>query len=143
MITTLDLESGSPPPDRCGSCTRCIAACPTQAIVPDGAQWIIDSRRCISYLTIELRGPIPAEHHAGMGDHVFGCDICQEVCPWNSAAPVTAEPDFAPRALPPLEELARMTEEEFRRFSRGTALSRPKYGGFMRNVAIARANSKR
>jgi epoxyqueuosine reductase len=142
MITTLDLESGSPPPDRCGSCTRCITACPTQAIVPDGNHWTIDSRRCISYLTIELRGPVPAEHHAGMGDHVFGCDICQEVCPWNSAAPVTTEADFAPRAVPPLEELARMTEEEFRQFSRGTALARPKYAGFMRNVAIARANSR-
>jgi epoxyqueuosine reductase len=148
MITTLDLEPCSPPPDRCGSCTRCITACPTQAIVPaqaivpDGGQWTIDSRRCISYLTIELHGPIPAEHHAGMGDHVFGCDICQEVCPWNSAAPVTTEPDFVPRALPPLEELAHMSEEEFREISRGTALARPKYAGFMRNVAIARANSR-
>ncbi len=142
MITTLELAAGAPPPDRCGSCTRCIAACPTQAIVPAGEHWTIDSRSCISYLTIELRGPIPEELHASMGDHVFGCDICQEVCPWNGAAPVTEDEDFAPRELPPLAELARMTEEEFRGLTRGTALSRPKYAGFLRNVGIALENRK-
>jgi epoxyqueuosine reductase len=140
LITTLAIPPGSPPPDRCGSCTRCIDACPTEALVADGDHWTLDSRRCISYLTIELRGPIPEEHHAGMGELVLGCDICQDVCPWNSRAPVTAEADFATRALPPLEELAAMTEVEFREFARGTALARPKYAGFMRNVAIAIAN---
>jgi len=142
MIVTLDLAPGSPPPGRCGSCTRCIDACPTQALVPDGNQWVLDSRRCISYLTIELRGPIPAEHHAGIGDLVFGCDICQEVCPWNWSAPVTQDPDFAPRQVPPLEDLARLTEAEFREFARGTPVARPKYAGFMRNVRIALANRK-
>lgn len=137
ILTSLDLAPDSPPPDRCGSCTRCIDACPTQALVPDGDSWTLDSRRCISYLTIELRGPIPEDLRAGVGGHVFGCDICQEVCPWNSRAPVSDEPAFAQREIPPLEDLARMTEEEFREFARGTPLTRPKYAGFARNVASA------
>jgi epoxyqueuosine reductase len=148
IITTLNISgAAAPPPDRCGTCTRCIDACPTQALVPEGDGWTLDARRCISYLTIELRGPIPEEHHAAMGDLVFGCDICQEVCPWNSGgnarAPETVEPAFAPHAIPPLDDLASMTESEFREFARGTALGRPKYQGFMRNVAIALANRKR
>jgi epoxyqueuosine reductase len=140
LITTLAISPGAPPPDRCGSCTRCIDACPTQALVPDGGRWVLDSRRCISYLTIELRGPIPEEHHAGIGELIFGCDICQEVCPWNSRAPVTEETDFAPRAIPTLNELAAMTEADFREFTRGTPLARPKYDGFRRNLKIAAAN---
>jgi len=141
ILTSLDLVPDSPPPDRCGSCTRCIEACPTQALVPDLAQgadsWTLDSRRCISYLTIEARGPLPEELRAGVGSHVFGCDICQEVCPWNSRAPLSDEAAFAPREIPPLEDLARMTEEEFREFARGTPLTRPKYAGFVRNTANA------
>jgi epoxyqueuosine reductase len=78
----------------------------------------------------------------GVGGHVFGCDICQEVCPWNSHAPVSSEPAFAPRAIPPLEELARMTEDEFREFARGTPLARPKYAGFMRSTATAFENQQ-
>jgi epoxyqueuosine reductase len=143
ILTSLELEPDAPPPDRCGSCTRCIEACPTQALVPDGESWTLDSRRCISYLTIELRGPVPEEMPAGMGEHVFGCDICQEVCPWNSRAPVTEEAAFAPRPIPPLEELAQMTEDRFREFARGTPLERPKYAGFRRNVEIALENSQR
>lgn len=142
LITTLALPPGSPPPDRCGSCTRCIDACPTQALVPDGEGWTLDARRCISYLTIELRGPIPETFHRAIGDLVFGCDICQQVCPWNSRAPVTEEPEFASRALPSLEAWAAMSEAEFREATRGTPLARPKYPGFMRNVAIARANRR-
>jgi epoxyqueuosine reductase len=140
ILTSLDLTPDSPPPDRCGSCTRCIDACPTQAIIPDGDSWTLDARRCISYLTIELRGSVPEELRAGVGGHVFGCDICQDVCPWNSRAPVTNEAAFAPREIPPLEHLARMTEDEFREFVRGTPLARPKYEGFMRNAANALEN---
>jgi epoxyqueuosine reductase len=93
-------------------------------------------------LTIELRGPIAEEFQGAMGDLVFGCDICQQVCPWNSRAPVTAECGLAARAMPPIEELASMTEAEFREFARGTPLARPKYAGFMRNVEIALRNRK-
>jgi len=143
ILTSLELEPDSPPPDRCGTCTRCIDACPTQAIVPEGDGWALDSRLCISYLTIELRGPIPEERKPGMGSHVFGCDICQEVCPWNARAPVTAESAFEGRVMPALEEMARMTEEQFSEFARGTPLGRPKYAGFMRNVAVAMENQCR
>ena len=131
-----------PPPDRCGTCTRCIDACPTAAIVPHGAGWAIDSRRCISYFTIELRGPVPGEHRAGIGHHVFGCDICQDVCPWNRGAPVTDEPAFAPAHFaPPLERLAALTEDEFRALFRGSPVRRARYTGFLRNVAIAMGNA--
>lgn len=136
ILTSLEIQPDTPPPDRCGTCTKCIDACPTQAITPDG----IDSKRCIAYLTIELRGPIPDDLQAATGHHIFGCDICQEVCPWNSRAPVTAEPAFAPREIPELDELAQMTEAEFKAFTKGTPLSRPKYEGFQRNVAVARSN---
>jgi epoxyqueuosine reductase len=137
IITSLDLVSDSPSPDRCGTCTRCIDACPTRAIVSREDGWTLDSRRCISYLTIELRGPVPAELTMGIGEHVFGCDICQEVCPWNARAPVTADAAFARREIPPLEELVNLTEEEFRKFASATPLNRPKYAGFMRNVRTA------
>lgn len=143
ILTSLDLEPDSAPPDRCGSCTRCIEACPTQALVREGEGWTLDSRRCISYLTIELRGPIPEDLRAGIGEHVFGCDICQEVCPWNSRAPVSDEPAFAPREIPPPEELAQMTEGQFREFARGTPLARPKYAGFQRNARQALENKGR
>lgn len=140
ILTSMELAADTPPPDRCGTCSRCIDACPTQAIVPEGDGWTIDSRRCIAYLTIELRGPMPEELTAGVGGHVFGCDICQEVCPWNSRAPVTDEPAFPARVMPPLPEMAKMSEAEFREFARGTPLARPKYAGFVRNVQIALKN---
>src|SRR5689334_16742974 len=136
IITSLDLEPGTPPPDRCGTCTRCIEACPTQAIVPRGDGWTLDARRCISYLTIELRGPIPEELHAGMGDHVFGCDICQDVCPWNARAPVTGDPDFAGSSIP-LAELARLSPEGFSERFKESAVARATYSGLMRNVSVA------
>lgn len=136
IITSLDLEPGLPPPDRCGSCTRCIEACPTDAIVPDGDGWRLDARLCISYLTIELRGPIPEDLRAGIGDHVFGCDICQDVCPWNSKAPVTEDPDFAGTAIP-LAELAQLSPEAFRERFKDSAIARATYSGLMRNVGVA------
>ena len=140
LITTLDIEADAPPPDRCGTCTRCIDACPTGAFVPAGDSFAIDARRCISYFTIELRGPIPEEYRAHLGAHVFGCDICQDVCPWNSRAPTTG--DFEPiHAAPELEKCANLTEAEFHLNFRGSALARPKYSGFLRNVAVAMGNS--
>jgi epoxyqueuosine reductase len=141
ILTSLELEPDVPPPDRCGTCTRCIDACPTQALVQTGDGWMLDSRLCISYLTIELRGPIAEDLHAGLGAHVFGCDICQDVCPWNARAPVTNDSAFEPREIPPLEELAQMTEAQFREFAKGTPLARPKHAGFQRNLAVALKNS--
>jgi epoxyqueuosine reductase len=147
LLTTLDLAPDSPPPDRCGTCTRCIDACPTRAIVPNPSApggWELDSRLCISYFTIELRGEIPKEHRPGIGKHIFGCDICQDVCPWNNhpshGAPVTDE--FAPRSVdPPLEKMAALTAEQFREMFASTPISRARYRGFLRNVAVAMGNS--
>jgi epoxyqueuosine reductase len=140
LLVSLELEPDTPPPDLCGSCTRCIDACPTAALEP----YRLDARRCISYFTIELRGPVPAEHRPGMGWHLFGCDICQDVCPWNRRAPVTDDPHFQPRQLaPPLEKLAEISEEDFRALFRGSPVKRAKYSGFLRNVAIAMGNSRK
>jgi len=140
VVTSLVIEPDSPPPDRCGTCTRCIEACPTQAIAPEGYQ--LDARRCISYFTIELRGSIPEQMRPGIGRHVFGCDICQDVCPWNRAAPEAAEATFEPRHFaPPLEKLAALSEEEFREVYAHSPIQRAKYAGFLRNVAVAMGNS--
>lgn len=146
MLVSLELEPDAPPPDRCGSCTRCIDACPTKAIVrrpPDvGPEWELDAGLCISYFTIELRGPIPREKREGIGRHVFGCDICQDVCPWNRKAAVTEDDAFAPRwEAPPLEKLAGISKQEFREIFRPTPVSRARYSGFLRNVAVAMGNS--
>jgi epoxyqueuosine reductase len=144
-LVSLELEPDAPPPDRCGSCRRCIDACPTAAIVPTGRAepaWALDARRCIAYLTIELRGAIPESLRAATGNHVFGCDICQEVCPWNRKAPRAADPAFTPRLIaPPLERLAAISEEEFRQMFRGSPVKRARYAGFLRNVAVAMGNS--
>jgi len=138
LLTSLVIDPDSPPPDRCGSCTRCIDACPTSAIVPAGDGFAVDSRRCISYFTIELRSAIPEEWRAAMGKHVFGCDICQDVCPWNRRAAVTQNSAFAPREFaPPLEKLAALSETEFRAMFLGSPVTRAKYPGFLRNVAVA------
>jgi epoxyqueuosine reductase len=144
LLTTLEIEPDAPPPDRCGSCTRCIDACPTAAIVPspDG-QFELDARLCISYFTIELRYAIPEEQRPAVGAHVFGCDICQDVCPWNSRAAETNEAGFHPREFAPgLERMAGITEAEFREMFRDTPVSRAKYRGFLRNVAVAMGNSR-
>ena len=146
LLLSLAIEpdaADAPPPGRCGTCTRCIDACPTAAIVPAGPGFAVDSRLCISYLTIELRGAMAPEHRAGTGGHVFGCDICQDVCPWNRRAPVTGDPAFEPRQFaPPLEELAAVTEDEFRSHYRGMPVTRARYSGFLRNVAVAMGNRR-
>ncbi len=145
LITSLDLEPCAPPPARCGTCTRCIDACPTHAIVPTGRAapaWTVDSRLCISYLTVELRGSIPEPLRGEVGPHIFGCDICQEVCPWNARAPCTDDPAFAPyEPALPLDRLAALAEEQFRRLYRGTAIRRARYTMFLRNVAVAMGNA--
>ena len=146
LLVSLAIQPGprdAPPPGRCGTCTRCIDACPTAALVPAGPGFTVDSRLCISYLTIELRGPMPVDLRAAAGGHVFGCDICQDVCPWNRRAPVTGDPAFEPREFaPPLEKLAAVTETEFRSLYRGSPVARARYAGFLRNVAIAMGNRK-
>ncbi len=141
ILTSLELEPDLPPPDRCGTCTRCIEACPTDALI---APYQLDSNQCISYLTIEKRGSVPEELREGMGRHVFGCDICQDVCPWNRKAPVTAEAEFQPReglVNPALEWLAQISAEEFREHFRGSPIRRAKRSGLRRNAVIAMGNS--
>ena len=152
ILTTLDLPAtlgpAEPPPrDLCGNCTLCIDACPTGALVEP---YVLDARRCISYLTIELRGAIPAELRKPMGRHVFGCDICQDVCPWNQRAPVTTLPNFQPRwqegssfgmSSLDLEWLLSLSEGEFREAFRGSAVRRAKRRGLVRNACVAAGNS--
>ena len=167
ILTTLELapslEPSEPPaPDLCGNCRLCIDACPTSAIVEP---YVLDARRCISYLTIELRGVIPEEMRPAMGRMVFGCDICQDVCPWNRQAAVTTLTAFRPRQIrqdenpgahnknqenlnsprslfaPPLEWLASLTEEGFTKFFRGSAVKRTKWRGLIRNACVALGNS--
>jgi epoxyqueuosine reductase len=141
ILTSLELEPDLPAPDRCGTCTRCIDACPTDAIL---APYQLDSNKCISYLTIEKRGSIPEELRAAMGRHVFGCDICQDVCPWNRKAPATSAAEFQPRpglVNPALEWLVQMSAEEFRETFRGSPIRRTKHSGLRRNVAVAMGNS--
>jgi epoxyqueuosine reductase len=145
LLVSLEIEgAGGPPPDRCGTCRRCIDACPTAAIVPaEGGRWTLDSGLCISYFTIELRGEVPQEVRDGAGAHVFGCDICQDVCPWNRRAPVTEDAEFQPEHFAPdLEKLASLSEEEFRSAFRGTPVMRAHYAGFLRNVAVAMGNAR-
>jgi epoxyqueuosine reductase len=141
ILTSLELAPGLPAPDRCGSCTRCIDACPTDALI---APHQLDSNKCIAYLTIEKRGAIAEEIRSGMGRHIFGCDICQDVCPWNRKAPATNAEEF--QALPELvnpalEWLADMDEEEFRRTFKSSPVRRGKRAGLRRNAVIAMGNS--
>ena len=142
ILTSLQLEPDLPPPDRCGTCTRCIDACPTEAFV---GPYQLDANRCISYLTIEKRGTIAEELREGMGRHVFGCDICQDVCPWNRKAPATSAPEFQPREElidPALEWLVQISEEEFREKFRRSPVRRAKPQGLRRNAVIAMGNSR-
>jgi epoxyqueuosine reductase len=147
MLLSLELTANEPPPDRCGSCSRCIDACPTQAIIPTGRNspaWELDAGLCISYHTIESKSAVPAGLRALFGSHVFGCDICQDVCPWNQRAPVSIDAPFQPREFaPPLAELAALSEEEFRSMFRASPIWRAKYRGFLRNVCTAMGNARR
>ncbi|MCH7910407.1 MAG: tRNA epoxyqueuosine(34) reductase QueG [Candidatus Hydrogenedentes bacterium] len=140
ILTTVELEPDAPAEDICGTCRLCIDACPTSAIVEAR---VVDSKRCISYQTIENRGEIPQDLHAEHGDWVYGCDVCQEVCPWNRFAATTTEEDFLPRAghaNPDLEALLGLDEKSFDAEFAGTTIRRAKYAGMMRNAAIAKAN---
>jgi epoxyqueuosine reductase len=161
IVTTLDLAASlgpaeAPAPDLCGNCRLCIDACPTGAIVEP---YVLDARRCISYLTIELRGAIPAEFREPIGRHVFGCDICQDVCPWNRRAPASMLPNFQPRQFnsnqthiesqgshtlfaPELEWLLSLTEQEFGVIFRDSPVKRTKWRGLVRNACIAIGNSQ-
>jgi epoxyqueuosine reductase len=150
IFTTLDLEpSMGPtyPADLCGSCRHCLDACPTGALIEP---YVMDARRCISYLTIELRGSIPEEFREPIGWQVYGCDICQDVCPYNRKAPVTHLEEFQPRGEhseksliePSLEWLLQMDEEEFRTVFRNSAMKRTKWAGLVRNACIALGNAK-
>jgi epoxyqueuosine reductase len=146
LLTSLEAsEEGLPlrVPDRCGSCRRCLDACPTGALT---APYEMDAARCISYLTIEHRGAIEAELMEGMGRQVFGCDICQDVCPWNSPRRrvLSADPELEAReelVNPALEWLAAMDEAEFERLFNGSPVRRAGFEGLRRNVAIAMGNS--
>jgi epoxyqueuosine reductase len=147
-VILLDVELAYDAPfvaDRCGTCSACLSACPTGALLgrdENGAP-VMDARRCISYLTIELRGLIPRELRPLMGNRIYGCDICQEVCPWNSFAETTAEPAFLPREGldgPALIEWMGMTQEEFSRRFKDSPIKRTKRRGLLRNVAVALGN---
>jgi epoxyqueuosine reductase len=161
ILTSLELPAAELPvlaADRCGSCTRCIDACPTQALTP----YQMDATRCISYLTIEKRGEIPSDLREGIGRQVFGCDICQDVCPWNSGAsrntgascnkgagnrraPIAADPELAPRPQlvnPALDWLASFDEQAFGTWFFGSPVKRTRFAGFRRNLAIAMGNSR-
>ncbi len=148
LVTNLALEPTAPQADGCGACTLCIEACPTGAIVEP---YVLDARRCISYLTIELRGPIPDEFRPALGRHVFGCDICQDVCPYNRRAWVSEAAAFQPRVAqkeheslfhPRLEWLASLTEDDFKEVFKNSPLRRTKWRGLLRNVLVALGNSR-
>lgn len=143
ILTTLDLEPDEPATDLCGSCTLCIQACPTKAIVEP---YVVDATRCISYLTIELRDDqsvIPDELQSRMGNKIFGCDDCLDVCPFNLRAEPSQEPAFQPKPLtlaPRLDDLAKLDEPAFAALFQGSPIKRAKYSGLLRNVSIAQRN---
>jgi epoxyqueuosine reductase len=141
IYTDLPLPTDRPVSEHCGSCRACIDVCPTGAIV---APYELDARRCISYLTIELKGSIPVEFRSAIGNRIFGCDDCQLVCPWNRYARPTAEPDFKPRHgldAAELTELFAWSESEWSSRTEGSALRRAGYAGWRRNIAVALGNA--
>jgi epoxyqueuosine reductase len=141
LILTIPLEYDRPGLDHCGTCTRCLEACPTQAILEP---YVLDAQRCIAYLTIELKGAIPEEFRTQIGHHIFGCDICQDVCPWNRKRHGTTDPGLQPHPAqvhPRLEDLAHMTREEFKQRFRGTTIERTRRRGLLRNVCVAMGNA--
>src|SRR5262245_27319485 len=141
ILTDAEIDYDLPVPDRCGTCTRCIDACPTGAIL---AAYVLDSRKCISYTTIELRGEMPKEDRPALGHHLFGCDVCQDVCPWNRRAPHSVDPAFHPKPdlfWPYLDRLLDLEEDDWRRLIRGTAMKRAKIKGLLRNLMVVAGNS--
>jgi epoxyqueuosine reductase len=141
IVCSLPLEADAAAFDRCGPCTLCLEACPTGALVEPR---VLDARRCVSYLTVELRRAIPEPLRAQLGTHVFGCDICQDVCPWNQAVPRSADPAWQPGEgldRPRLVDLWRRTDEGLERLVQGTAMVRARVTGLRRNVAVAIGNS--
>jgi epoxyqueuosine reductase len=142
VLTTAALEPNAPARDLCGSCTLCIRACPTGAI---SEPYVVDARRCLSYLTIEQKGRIPEELQAAAGNRIFGCDDCLEACPYNRHATATSEPGFrgsAPTLNPDLQALARQTAKEFQTAFRMSAVRRATHEGFQRSVAVAIDNDR-
>ena len=138
VLTTAALVADGPAADHCGTCTACLDACPTRAFV---GPWVLDARRCLAYLTIEHRGDVADEWKPEMREWLFGCDVCQEVCPWNRKAPSAREPALAPSApLPSLEALLEMDEATFRARFRGSAMSRARRAGLARNAALMLGN---
>jgi epoxyqueuosine reductase len=143
IICSLPLGTDAPALDQCGTCALCLEACPTGALVAPG---VLDANRCISYLTIEHRGDIPSSMRPSIGAHVYGCDVCQDVCPWNAMAPVSRDPAWQPRpawTLPGLIDLAQMSDEELKTALRGSAMKRAQSEGLRRNIAIALETSQR
>lgn len=148
ILSELELEPDEPEPDHCGTCRACLDVCPTDAFAEP---YVLDATRCISYTTIEAKGPIPEPLRAGHGDHVFGCDLCQTVCPWNQSRPRTQPADplglrsrLAKRSewqAPPLEWILRLDAEAFRAATRGTALRRTGWRGLLRNALVAAGNA--
>ncbi|MGD0612412.1 MAG: tRNA epoxyqueuosine(34) reductase QueG [Anaerolineales bacterium] len=142
ILISADLEIDAPfVPDRCGTCTRCIQACPTACILPDRT---LDARRCISYLTIELKGAIPTALRPALGSWVFGCDVCQMVCPWNRFAASGGDPAFAPRPAVPRPDLIAdlgLTLQDFNRRFKESPVKRARWRGYLRNLAVALGNS--
>lgn len=140
VATSLALEVDAPATDQCGACTLCIDSCPTGAIVD---AHVLDATKCISYLTIEVDGPIPEHHRAMLGDHAYGCDICQEVCPYNLAPVITADPAWTatPRDGASAAELWQRTDRELHQFVKGSAMTHLPLSGFRRNLATVIGNS--
>jgi epoxyqueuosine reductase len=141
ILTDLPLPLDAPASAHCGSCEACIPACPTQAIV---APYRLDARRCISYLTIEHKGPIPEELRPGLGNRIYGCDDCQLVCPWNKFARMASHPDFKVRNnldSPPLTDLFAWTAQQFEQRMQGSAIYRIGYEQWLRNIAVALGNA--
>jgi epoxyqueuosine reductase len=139
ILTDVALPSSQPADDHCGTCRSCIDICPTDAII---APYVLDSKRCISYLTIELKGVIPVEFRKAIGNRIYGCDDCQIVCPWNSYAVKTGEPDFQQKQDTfKLTDLIQISQEVFSRRFKGSPIKRIKRRGLLRNVAVALGNS--